>query len=160
MELNLIYQVAWSFNKTTGIDVEMLISEAGLAYTEAMSRFDPSKGVKSTTFIYRCMQNHLTNYCKQEMKHKSTSLKDAAMSVENYEDKIQTFQDEVKSWPAECQELVRIILENFEELESIAPKMARGALTRELRNRGWQWKSIWTTMQNMPAILAKTDFSV
>jgi len=72
---NLIRKIAWSMkNKNANLEWEDLLQEAYVAYLEAIQTYDPNKG-KATTYIYRCVKNHLLQYInKQKQWEKKIEL--------------------------------------------------------------------------------------
>lgn len=48
---------------------EELVSEAMLAVVKAYPKFDPSKKIKLTTFIHRCVYNHIVSFMKKESRY-------------------------------------------------------------------------------------------
>jgi DNA-directed RNA polymerase specialized sigma24 family protein len=63
----LIKKIAWSFAQTTGLEYDDLYQEASLAYLEALSSHDPSRG-RITTHLHTCVSNRLKNYIKKQEK--------------------------------------------------------------------------------------------
>jgi RNA polymerase sigma factor (sigma-70 family) len=78
--LNLIRKIAQSFAETSGIDYDDLCQEASLAYLEAMTTYDSSKG-KISTYVWHCIHNRLKNYLKQEEKNKALSFDEIEVSL-------------------------------------------------------------------------------
>lgn len=71
--INLIRKITWSFHRTTGIEWNELFSEACLAYCEAANSFDDSKTSKESSWMFSCIQNQLTNFCKIEQRNNKAS---------------------------------------------------------------------------------------
>lgn len=57
----LIYSMAWKFNKSTGIDIDELISEFNLVFCESFKRFDPESGNKFSTYFCGNCRHRLGN---------------------------------------------------------------------------------------------------
>lgn len=68
MEYNLIYNRAWSFHRTTGIELEELIAEATLAYLIAKQNYDKNKGASFITYAYKCINSALIEYQRKLKK--------------------------------------------------------------------------------------------
>jgi len=61
----MLYKFAWRFAREYNLEVGDLISEAYLVYLTARRRFDPSRGVRFGTFLWRSMER-LRDYCEKE----------------------------------------------------------------------------------------------
>lgn len=103
--VNLMRRIAWSYHKTTGYNFDELYSEATLAYCEALQKFDPAKGVKPTTFVFTCIQNHLREFLTREKKHMVLTPLDVRLHDKTYEER--NFLD---SLSPEAYEVAKIIL--------------------------------------------------
>ena len=66
----LNYHVARKY-LNSGEDVEDLAGIARIGMIKAIKSFDPSKGVKFSTYASRCMTNEILMYFRKEKKHKS-----------------------------------------------------------------------------------------
>lgn len=149
--LPMIAKIAWSFQKTTGLDFQELHSEAQLAYCEAVNSFNSDKGVKLSTWIYTCIQHHLINYIKQEMMIGSRNQKfnpDVEYDLVVYNDARFNDLDIVLSTAKpDVYRLLNIVLVN-KEIAQMKPKFARGEICRILREEdGWKWQRIWLAMR-------------
>jgi DNA-directed RNA polymerase specialized sigma subunit len=69
--INLIRSIAWTFYKTTKVNWDELFSEACLAYCESIRKYDPTKGSRSTTWVFIAIKNALINFCKRETRMRS-----------------------------------------------------------------------------------------
>ena len=165
--INLIHAVAWHFAEKSVIDYQDLFSEASLAYCESIRKFEPHRGVKFSTFIWRCMRNHLVNYIKREtnLRNKYIDIEgkeqdnmdfnfeiicldnqseyDAFMnSPENFEG-ITPFKEAISEWPEEAQIIVALVLRAPEHFEGKTPNFKRRKeskqtrLKKALRQLGW-----------------------
>ncbi len=160
--LRLIYKLAWSFHYTTNIELDELIGELSLLYAEALNEYDSSKKVKFTTFAYSFMRNGIINYLKKQKQQKMVYLDDLSY-FDTKTSQSCTFDEMmeiIKQWPEANQELIEFVLDNFDELDEMPPKFARGAIVRELREKGWKWQNIWDTMNETKVILKNTSFIV
>ena len=66
IHLNLIRDLAWSYQKSTGIEWEELFGEACLGYAKALASYDSDNGTKITTWATFIMERHLNTYLKQK----------------------------------------------------------------------------------------------
>lgn len=65
-DINLVRKMAWSFNKTTGIPFEELLSEATIGYLEAVQSHDPTRG-KLSTHAWTVMKCRLIDFTNKEL---------------------------------------------------------------------------------------------
>ena len=68
--IDLIRKIAWSFQRTTGLEWDDLFQEAAVAYLEAERKYDPARHTKFTTFAYIKMRSALLNYLKRERQYR------------------------------------------------------------------------------------------
>ena len=59
--INLLRERAWSFHKTTGLEYGELLSEAYIAYHNALQRYRRRRGAFST-LLYYTITSHLKNF--------------------------------------------------------------------------------------------------
>lgn len=155
--LNLVNYVAWSYHRTTGLELEELIGEAMLAYAETLrsKKYDPERSGWST-WIYTNVKNHLNTYC-QHMKKSShiTFLEHLDTYASNQADpEITTvFKNMIEKKTSEdVQKICRMIFEKPTEFTD-TPKFVRGKLYRRLRALGWSWSRIWNSLREIKNIL-------
>lgn len=67
IEENLIWDIAWKYHRTTGIDINDLFSEGKLGYVKAHIQFEENRKAKFTTYAYKAIENHLIKYVKDQM---------------------------------------------------------------------------------------------
>lgn len=65
----LIYYIANKYHLTMKIDLDELISIAGMGFAKALNTFDKNVGVKFSTFVYTCMKNEILCFYRKEVKH-------------------------------------------------------------------------------------------
>lgn len=150
---NMVRAIAWSFHKTTGIDYEELFAEASLAYCEASNHFDTAKkGTKFSTYAYLCMKTALVDFCRKEKEFRSTgvSIIHDAVELPVYEF-FENYDPEVRS-------VLDIVMEASDDfLNSTMPKMIRGYVRNELREKGWSWSRIWDAIRKTKTDLNQTE---
>jgi len=69
----MLYNAAHRFHEKTGIEFDLLLSQANLIWLRAPESYDPSKGTKFTTWLTYLLNWELTNYTVAERK-KHTQL--------------------------------------------------------------------------------------
>jgi RNA polymerase sigma factor (sigma-70 family) len=133
---NLIKALAWSFHQTSGIDWGELISEASLAYCEAVRNYNPSKG-KFTTYAWKCVENQLVQFLRDEKRNRFLHIEDGEFDVpfeESY-----YFELEMVMSPAQ-KEIANIVFQNRHSFLSIPRRSARRKIAKKLnRNHEWIW---------------------
>jgi hypothetical protein len=156
--IQLIRKVSWMYVRSNpGLEFDEVFSEACLAYLEAASSYDETKGKKST-FAWKVTCNHLNTYVKKTngRKNKETPVDemDRNMTTGSPEDQILTYQDweELLSALSPEAQAVHFIINN-EDIPTDPPKKARGAIVDILRERGWSWSVIWNTFKELKEVL-------
>lgn len=167
-DLNLVRKIAWKHAKKSGMDFDDLFSEGCIAYLEAESKWDDSKGARST-FFYNAIHNHIINILKREniADKRINSVNDDFFAFfevdENHE---HTFQPEthylekekwdefVQHLSPEAQAMCEIIInDNSIFLPLDAPRLCRGVIKDAMRNAGWSWSKIWKGFAELKAAL-------
>lgn len=65
--ISLVYYIVKRF-ENTNIDQDELLSVALVGYEKALSKFNPDKKTKFSTFAYRCIQNEIYYFIRNEKK--------------------------------------------------------------------------------------------
>lgn len=144
--INLIWEIAWSFCKTTQykIDWEELFAEACLAYLEALHVYKPEKNCKETSFAYHCMRNRLIDFCKAEflnMRESDIYWHEEDSFLPDYEFFGGSFtslprSDVFKAFSKETRTILNLI--SREPLKyAVPPRKALGKIRERLREKGW-----------------------
>lgn len=154
----LIKKIAWSFHRTTDIDLKDLISEANLAYCKAMLTFDVSLNYQFSTYATKVIKRALVDFTKEERKRKYLrydinkfllDFVDESEGLLYYPEPLKVYPvsepiEFCEDWPEDCKKIVNIILNHQEEIDpSLAPKLARGKVIEILRQEGFSWPKIW-----------------
>jgi RNA polymerase sigma factor (sigma-70 family) len=143
VEMNLIYRIAWNFQKTTGLDIEELIGEAGLAYTKAMRSFNPDKGTKFTTYAYWVISNELKTYIGRKRSEVGFGQHEIEEPVdENTLTEKVEFLDLINHLKPKAKEICEMILENPEMFTTTTREGMRMKIINHLRSLGWKWFDI------------------
>ena len=69
--MKLIISIARKYASTMH-DIDDLISVGKVSLVNNISKYDSSKGVKFSTFIYPCIKNAILSYIQKESKHDNT----------------------------------------------------------------------------------------
>lgn len=162
VEIKLAYERAWAFHNTTGINFEDLLDEAMMAYVECLKEFDPSIGVKETTFAYKVITNKLVSYCRELNANKTVHFENIAEATEfSFEPNFDRVLDKrpiLDAFQPHIQELIQIILDN-EDLFNDQAKRNRGLLKELLRKKGWEHSKIQLSFMQIKKILRRVPIS-
>lgn len=71
--VKLVYFAANGF-RSTGINIEELISVAFLGYAKAIKSFDKKRDVKFSTYAINCMKNEILFFLRKESKHRAKNI--------------------------------------------------------------------------------------
>ena len=144
----MIMKIAHSYNKTTGMNVEDLISEGNLVFVERLKNFDPEKS-KFSTFLYESINARFKNLNKRQHLQKYDGVKvevDMANKQESG-DNIENnciLKNSIEILSKDAKMVVSIVLNAPADLLSMLPKpsLSRFQLTTYLLKLGWKKKEI------------------
>ena len=142
--INLIRKVAWNFTQTTKLEFDDLFQEAAYAYCKALDTYNPDKGAIST-HVFVCMQNHLKNYIKKQIKDE-VYIEDLGYSIDKPEE---TFEDILEQLSPTASDMVEIILGNVGDYIFTTQKKAKQKLVSNLKNSKWSRKNIWSGISEL-----------
>ena len=146
---NLIRKIAWSFNRSTGIEFDDLFQEAYIAYVKAMESYNPKKG-KISTHVWFCISSHLKNYIKEEKKQT-----DFCVSMEGTDVKHEPDIQPKPFWEKLNKEAIvitNIIISAPKLFMDIPTKTIESKITGILLSKGWGMKKIKQGLQNLSSI--------
>ncbi len=149
-DLNLIRKIAWSYARTTGLEFEELFSVAAIGYTEALNSFDPSKSCFST-WAWINMSHQLNDFLLKQPTDDLIDKKEPSSPEQEF-----SFKESIQSLSQEAQQVCKMIFESPAEYISHAPKLSRGKIKDELREKGWSWSQIWRSFKEIKSILNET----
>ena len=153
MEMNLIYNRAWSFHRTTGLELQELLSEATLAYLEAERTYS-STSVKFTTYAYTCINNRLTSYCEEWKKHSIIEDPYEKMDWNKSICHIGQFMElNMGKFSKPIREMMTIIFESQDDYDLNFSRKNRGAIVQLLKSKGWPWEKIWKSFDELKNLL-------
>lgn len=142
----LIKKISWSWHKTTGMDLEILIAEANVAFAECQNNHNPEKS-KFSTLLYHAVESRFKNLLAYENQSRHNGieieLEDLAFSSCKQEKRC-TFQDTIANLSREAHQIVNIVLEAPTDLLAMLPKprLSKHQLTKYLRLKGWKIPAI------------------
>lgn len=161
----MIYSLAKSFNATTGIELKELQAEGYLAYCEAVLTYKENQNTKLSTWVFICVKNALIDFCKEEHFHRNcNSLNYYLKDLEKGENELTTTPRQLWGMPTPpfselyneltplAKEVVDVVLEK--DHYTGKPKMCRGQVVKDLREKGWAWNKIWSGIKEVKLQLA------
>ena len=150
-EMNLIRRIAWSYSRTTGLDIDDLFSVAAIGYTKALNTYDPERSCFST-WAWINMSRELNNYLAgmRPDPHASRDLEEVGP------EEAVSFKEMLTSMDKEAREVCEIVFETPHEfIVQGRPKLSQGRLRDALRERGWSWPSIRRGMREVKHTLTE-----
>jgi len=152
--LNLIRKLAWNFAKKTNVPFDDLFQEASIAYLEALKNFNPEEKVKETTYAWKCIKNHLIDYCKNEYKFQSTfELMDNWPREKHPRIELElALEEKIDNWDDKAKEVVEMVITNPKKYLGSSPKFKhitgtpKERVKEDLRKKGWKHKEIQETV--------------
>ena len=146
--INLIHKIAWSFHKSTGMDVDDLIQEASLIYLEAIKTYDPSKG-KLSTYIWKVTKNHLQSFVTYQNKWNDKTISIEEVDIDKPVSRYSLFD----SLTREAKDIVDVVLSAPAEFDSLIPAKARKRVINKLRGKHWNMVKIAQGMDELKSVL-------
>lgn len=150
-----------------GIDYRELVGVAWEASERSIKKYDPNRGAEYETYRINYIRWELLNYCQRE-KSRRNMITFQIKTEDGYLDPIEiapdnrmvksTFlYDTFRDLSQEAKEVCRIIWETPGELLEMinCPKLARGAVKKQLRQKGWSWPRIENVMRELTQAMEK-----
>lgn len=148
--LNLLRKIVWSFHQSTGLDWDDLFQEAYIAYTYAMTTYDPSKGAIST-FLWTHISNQLRTYYKKEKNITDPLVDIKALYAHSVQQ--DTFFESLTS---DAQIIAQMVLRTKVRFIKLSPKKAKERVIDVMQQSGWRYERIKPALDNL--MLACSSF--
>ena len=151
----MIYKLAWGIASTTGCSVDDLASVAFIAYYEKKDKWDSSKGIKKSTFLFIVFKNAMLMYCNKQIHISGDyELEDGTDVYEpiyyHTPERIYGFKEAIMQLSPDSRFIIELILTNpLDFFEMGKPKKSRGHVYRKLREVGWSWSRIWNSFDEI-----------
>lgn len=147
----LLQSIAWSFHRTTGIDIDELIGEANIAFVHSFHSYQKNRAEKQSTFIQKTVSNHLTNYInKQARTCKSMEeLTDVNMPRTNGIDHALLFRETLAELSNEAQKIVHFICAVPEPR-----KVSTGTIKKEMYGYGLTKTAVKKGLSELRTLMA------
>lgn len=139
-DLDLIKKLAWTFHKSTGVELDDLIQEAAYAYLKAKKEFKPEKG-KFSVFVWICMTNHLKNYLNEIRPNLRKNINLVSFEDVSYAPSY-TPSFLFESLGKEAQQIVNIIFTSPKLYYTLDPAQAKKRIIKVMKNKGWDMPAI------------------
>jgi hypothetical protein len=158
--MGLVHSMARSFHLTTGLPYEELLSSAYLAFMEAKESYDPEEAVFSTHLWIVC-RRVMCDFCQSSQRWSWRNVGAEDVWLESIEDGITPeslleFKENLDFLSDEAKFICKMILEDPQQFITHRPKLSRGIIKDKLRDLGWAWSKIWTSMGEIKATLSQT----
>ena len=134
----IVYSLAHLFSRSTGQELEELISEGFVAYCEALQSYKSDRGMSKGSWIFQCVQRHLISWSKKQPLSLGGEI-DIEIEAENANPARLEFLTGLKILSRDAQKACNII---FTAPPTLRKQDAERALRQE---ENWSWKRIWIT---------------
>lgn len=146
----LIWKTAHSFQRTTGVDAEELMSLGRTVFIGAVLSWDRDRG-PFAPFMQKVLQNALSHYVKRypPVCAEGGTVRDTIAShhPEWHPLKALISKERIHSLSQDGRYVIWLLInipcEAFGIDGTLPPKSIRGAIRKRLRIEGWAWKRIW-----------------
>ena len=147
--LLLIRKIVWKYyHPNSRYDFNDLVNEGYIAYKNAIKSYDPKKGAFSTWVFYN-VRSAVLDFIKSFRNFNSID----DFSFPSYETNDFNVNDFLSSLSEESKKICQFIFKNDEIFNDDKPRKNRGILYKKLREQGWKWKSIWSSFNELKAVL-------
>lgn len=149
-------KLAWKYT-TDPITIEDLMSIGKVEFYLSIADYDPTKKTAFQTYFYIRARNAMVNYIKDHSRHiQHTNIEDNDIVSET--DRV-LFLDSIKTLSKESQEIIKIILDNpnqvLENAKFLSPKHLRGAVASVLTSLGWNKPYIYRSFKEIRTFVSQ-----
>ena len=141
---DLLHKFAWSYHRSTGIELEELQNQARYLFFKAYKNFNKGQ-VKFTTYLYTVLQNDLHNFCFKYRKTVAVGQEIIELECTNMNPSILTEfkMDVLEGLSADAKEVMSIILHDHRDIDFIDQShvQIRQSIKRFLKEE-YQWEAI------------------
>jgi len=130
---NMLLKLAWSFHRSSGKELEELISESFVAYCEAVESFSPEKQTCLSTWIYHCVKNHLITWTQKQPFSLGGEV-DFEIITNEIEGQFE-FLEGLSIMSRDAQSICQMVLDSPAVLQ-------KAEITQSLLGQRWSWKRI------------------
>ena len=145
--IDLIRSLVWDLHRRYNIDWEELFAEATLIYLIKVDKYDESRGVKKSTWIYTCIKNRLLNFIKEEQRN--TFMELSEVDLDAYSENPILFFELLDYLSEESKLIVDMVLETPHKYIVPKRKMARGLVVKNLISSGWAVARSWGAVRRL-----------
>ena len=146
----LLYSRAWSWHRTTNIPVEELISEAKVAFFDALEAFN-DKMSSLSSWLFKIINNKLANFCRRY--HEISPLAEEPqleelIPVMEIDDSLDRWTDIHSNLSTEAIEVVGMVGAAYGE----GVVLMKSELSQLLRKKGWKWHMIHSVYKELKGV--------
>lgn len=148
---------AWSWHRTTGLDVEELMSVGRSAFMKATTTFDENRASFST-HLHHTLYFALRSFARSEYKKGPRVRPPEGGALEAGADDNHFRSASIRDWIQELSEEARFVASLIIESPSVLglngtepPKIARGKVVRFLKKLGWKQSKRWDCIAELRA---------
>jgi len=137
----LIASIAWRFATTYDLDVDELISEGYIKYTDCVKLWTPEGGAKFSTFLYHHVEGHFRHLMMFENNRCTPLVPEQLTDACDMEQRV-TFKNLLQSLPADAMFCAEIIINTPAEMydwvmrEKTVHKVTKQDVYRYIREIG------------------------
>jgi DNA-directed RNA polymerase specialized sigma24 family protein len=153
----MIAKKAWKYSTMYTIEFEELVCEGNLIFVKATKAFN-NNGTKFSTFLWRCLENGLSSFCKQERRQmffeysEDGELPDGCNDDHLMIKKSIDIRQSIARLSVHSQVVMRLLIERPHELGLTGqepPRVIRGTIKRHFRQQGHSWAVTWQMLREI-----------
>jgi RNA polymerase sigma factor (sigma-70 family) len=155
----LIFKLAHKWNRPE-IEFDELVSEGNMAFMVAQQKFDPGRGIKFSTYLYRVVENAMCDYVNG-MKGPPDELTEFEPDRKASPERYAILKSWIASLSNDSQFILRTVWETPTEIvqwaqeELYNPQNNIKYISRYLRAKGWKWETIWASIREIREAVKK-----
>lgn len=140
-----IRAIAFSFHRTTNVDLKDLIQEASIGYLISKDTYDPKRAASFKTHVYNTIKNRLIDYIRQEKRYQFTFL-EMPYGFDKPKDRKQQIWEKL-SYPSK--RIAELVVKNQNEILARSPKTGREFVKEKMRQAGYNPGKIQEKLENL-----------
>lgn len=155
--IKMIQKKAWSYQRTSGIDIDELMSEGDMIFMRAIEKWDGKRPFG--TFLWTCLDNGFRKFMVKVDVPGDQEILESLSDPEPVPGSRMMFREIVEGLSKEARDVVTMILngpaEALDIIGSEPPKMIRGAIQRHLVNDlGMTHRKSWEVINELKEVVA------
>jgi len=155
--IDMIRKKAWSYQRTSGIEFDELMSEGDMIFMTAIEKWDGKRPF--STFLWVCLDSGFRKFIVKVDVPGDQGILETLSDGEPAPSRRMMFREILEDLSKEALEVVTLILGEPAEALGILgnepPKMIRGAIQRYLvHDLGMTHRKSWEVMRELKAVVA------